>query len=84
MRCGSVERRLEGGGVHVVSLTIPPLRDRRDDIRALAACFGARHVIERAVVRGSADSIQPVGLHPNYLPRLIRTVDLEAALKKIV
>jgi len=152
--------------LNVVSLGMPPLRKRRQDIPVLAAYFAARYsqktrrridgiapeaealmmnydwpgnvrelenVIERAVVLGSTDRILPedlpeavlesaetvtvartgyhdavrrakkhliikavehaggnyvdaarlLGLHPNYLHRLIRTMDLKATLKKL-
>jgi Nif-specific regulatory protein len=151
--------------LNVVSLTMPPLRERREDIPLLARFFAAKYsqkckrrimgisaearqclmnydwpgnvrelenAIERAVVMGSSDLICPedlpeavletesptgapitefheavkqtkkqlilmaieqtggnyteaaklLGLHPNYLHRLIRNLNLKAALKK--
>jgi Nif-specific regulatory protein len=151
--------------LNVVSLTMPALRDRREDIPLLARHFAAKHsqraarriaglspealaclnaydwpgnvrelenAIERAVVLGTTDLIRPedlpetvldaasapsdppggfyatvrdgkkrailaaleqaegsyteaaklLGLHPNYLHRLVRTFDLKAEVKK--
>ncbi len=152
--------------LNVISLTMPPLRERREDIPLLASYFAAKYsesakrpamgispqarsclinydwpgnvrelenAIERAVVLGSGDTILPenlpealleaepaegvhiakyheavkqkkkqlilkaiesaggnyteaakaLGVHPNYLHRLVRNMNLRAALKKI-
>ena len=66
--------------LNVVSVTMPPLRERREDIPSLAAHFGAKYARGRGGVEFSADALQALTAHD--WPGNVR--ELENAIERAV